>query len=60
MTATGEAPTPSRGRGRPAIGDRIELRLPADVLSALDVEAAELGWKRAELIRWIVADRYGN
>jgi hypothetical protein len=52
------APVPTRGRGRPAIGDRIELRLPADVLAALDAEAVELGMKRAELIRWIVTDRY--
>jgi hypothetical protein len=48
----------TRGRGRPAIGGRVELRLPAGVLEALDAEAAELGWKRAELVRWIVATRY--
>ena len=60
MTTPDTTPAPTRGRGRPAIGDRIELRLPADVLAAVDAEAAELGWKRAELVRWIVTERYGN
>jgi hypothetical protein len=46
------------GRGRPTTGTKIQVRLPPDVLAALDAEAAELGWKRAELMRWIVAERY--
>ena len=52
---TSTAPAPARGRGRPAIGDRIELRLPAALLAAVDQRAAEAGCKRAELLRWIVA-----
>jgi hypothetical protein len=28
------------------------------VLAAVDTEAAEVGWKRAELLRWIVEQRY--
>jgi hypothetical protein len=40
--------------GRPAIGDRIELRLPPDVLELVDRTAAAIGVKRAELIRSIV------
>jgi hypothetical protein len=28
------------------------------VLAAVDAEALELGWKRAELIRWIIEQRY--
>ena len=48
-----------RGRGRPPIGERVELRLPPDVLAAVDAEAVELGWKRAELLRAIVCDHYG-
>jgi hypothetical protein len=47
-----------QGPGRPATGERVEVRLPPEVLAAVDAEAAELGWKRAELLRWIVAERY--
>jgi hypothetical protein len=46
------------GRGRPQIGSVVELRLPADLLAAVESEATALGWKRAELLRWIVAERY--
>jgi hypothetical protein len=46
-------------RGRPAIPGRVvEVKLPDDVLAALEAEAAELGWKRGALARWIIADRY--
>lgn len=58
--STDETPATARGRGRPPIGDRVELRLPADVLAAVDAEAEQLGWKRAELLRWIIEDRYQN
>jgi hypothetical protein len=63
MNALRETTTPTaaaRGRGRPPIGERIELRLPPDVAAALDAEAASLGYKRAELARWIIAERYGK
>jgi hypothetical protein len=46
------------GRGRPRTGTKVEVRLPPEVLAAVDAEAVELGWKRAELLRWIVAERY--
>jgi hypothetical protein len=49
------------GRGRPEtkiIGRVVEVKLPGDVLDALDAEADELGWKRAALARWIIAERY--
>jgi hypothetical protein len=49
-----------RGRGRPQIGDRVELRLATEVLAAVDKEAIDLGWKRAELLRWIITDRYAD
>jgi hypothetical protein len=48
----GEAMTASqRGRGRPSEGERVEVRLPADLLAELDAAAAELGWTRAVMIR---------
>ena len=50
----------TRGRGRPTIGPAIDIRLPVEMLAAVDAEAAELGWTRAELIRWIVTERYEN
>jgi hypothetical protein len=48
-----------KGRGRPAVGPVIEVRLPDSVLAALEAEAVECSMKRAELVRWIVAERYG-
>lgn len=47
-----------RGRGRPPVGPAIEVRLPPAVVAALEAEAAERGWKRAELLRWIVEQHY--
>jgi hypothetical protein len=50
---------PVTPRGRPAIPGRVvEVKLPDDALAALEAEAAELGWKRGALARWIIADRY--
>jgi hypothetical protein len=49
------------GRGRPEtkiVGRVVEVKLPDDVLAALEQEAAELGWKRGALARWIIAERY--
>ncbi len=44
-----------RGRGRPPVGERVEVRIPADDLAALDVIAAERDATRAELVREAVA-----
>lgn len=44
-------PAPRRGRGRPAIGDRVSVILPRDLLADLDAEAAARGTTRAEEIR---------
>lgn len=38
-------------RGRPAIGERVELRIPPPLLARVDAEAARLGVSRAEAIR---------
>jgi hypothetical protein len=40
-----------RGRGRPPVGERIEVRLPADVLAVFDGAAGEYGTTRAAVIR---------
>ena len=47
----------TRGRGRPAIGERIEVRLEPELLELLDAEAQRLGCKRAELVRQLLAER---
>ena len=47
-----------RGRGRPPVGPRIDIRLSAAVLAVLDAEAAELDVTRAELVRSIIDARY--
>lgn len=44
-----------RGRGRPPIGERVEVRLPADMLAAIDQHAANNGMTRAEAIRDLLA-----
>lgn len=45
-------------RGRPPVGDRIEVRLPADVLHDLDTDATELRVSRAEVVRRIIRRFY--
>lgn len=47
------------GRGRPAIGERVEVRIPPDLLARLDAEAARQGITRAELVRDIVKEKVG-
>lgn len=47
------------GRGRPAIGERVEVRIPPDALARLDAEAARQGITRAELVRDIVKEKVG-
>lgn len=43
--------TEKRGRGRPAIGTRVHVHVPDDVLADVDREAAERGTTRADEIR---------
>jgi Ribbon-helix-helix protein, copG family len=45
------APTITRGRGRPSTGTRIEVRLPDDLIAAVDAAAAVEDATRAEMIR---------
>lgn len=45
-----------RGRGRPAIGDRVEIRLTPDQLAEVDRLAGEHGLPRSEMLRQLVDD----
>jgi predicted DNA-binding protein len=40
--------------GRPSTGERIEVRIPADVLDVIDAEADQLETTRAAIIREIL------
>lgn len=46
-------------RGRPAIGERVELRIPADMLARIDARAERDGISRAEAIRRALQETYG-
>lgn len=50
---------PKRSRGRPSEGERVEVRIPANLLAHLDREAKKVGVSRAEQIRRILSFRYG-
>ncbi|MCX4966983.1 ribbon-helix-helix protein, CopG family [Streptomyces sp. NBC_00654] len=45
---------PTSVGGRPAVGTKVETRLPDDVLAALDARAAAEGTSRAQMIRSLV------
>jgi hypothetical protein len=48
--------TAARGRGRPPVGERIEVRLPADVVARIDRLAEEFEQTRAETLRAIIIE----
>lgn len=53
----------TRRRGRPAIGEPVQVRLPETLLDSLDEYAARNNWTRAEAVRNLVRvglrrDRY--
>jgi len=43
--------TPARRAGRPAVGTRVPVRLPVDLLGDIDRRARVLGRSRASVIR---------
>ena len=47
-------------RGRPAIGERVELRIPADMLARIDARAERDGISRAEAIRRALQEADGT
>lgn len=49
-------PPRHRSRGRPAVGERIAVRLPADLLGVIDARAAASGQSRAGAIRGLLSD----
>lgn len=50
----------SRRPGRPAIGVRVPVRLPDDLLSEVDQRARILGRSRASVIRSLLLDALGH
>lgn len=50
--------TVKRGRGRPTEGERVDTRIPADLLKRIDRDAKKGGVSRAEQIRRIIAAHY--
>lgn len=42
------------GRGRPPIGERVDVRLPADLLGYVDAWRADLGISRAAMLRHLL------
>ena len=44
------------GRGRPPVGPRVNIRIPVEVIAALDAEAERLGVNRSELVRRILCE----
>jgi hypothetical protein len=51
--------TLQRGPGRPAVGVRVPVRLPADVLHEVDRRARILGRSRAAVIRSLLEEALG-
>ena len=45
-----------RPRGRPPVGDRIAVRLPAELLALVDARAAAAGSSRASAVRELLAE----
>jgi metal-responsive CopG/Arc/MetJ family transcriptional regulator len=46
-------------RGRPSVGSRVSVRLPADLLARVDARAAAIGESRASVVRDLLADALG-
>ena len=49
-------PVPARARGRPAVGERVSVRLPQGLLRLVDDRAATGGQSRAETIRSLLIE----
>ena len=56
QAALDELGLPQAGKGRPPEGVKVQVRIPAVVLTVLDLEADMHGISRAELIRGIVGE----
>lgn len=48
----------TRGPGRPPEGRPVKVRIPDELLDALDAAATLAGVSRAEMVRRVLADRY--
>lgn len=47
-----------RGRGRPPEGERVEVRIPADLLADIDAMADSMEITRAAAIRLLLSGEY--
>lgn len=54
MTTDTPPPPVARGRGRPPVGVRVDVRLPTDVLAEVDAAATDEGVPRAEMLRRLI------
>lgn len=59
MMSHGEIEALKRGPGRPEIGPAIQVRLPEDLLAAVDARADAEGVSRAEMVRMLLAEALG-
>lgn len=50
------SPEPKRGRGRPSTGTVVQVRIPRDVLAAVDRRADAEGTSRAAVVRHLLAE----
>jgi metal-responsive CopG/Arc/MetJ family transcriptional regulator len=55
MTEPAAPPAAKRGRGRPAIGARVHVHLPPDLLAEVDRQADAAHMTRAQMIRALVS-----
>ena len=49
-----------RGRGRPSEGRPVQVRIPEDLLDALDLDAQDRGLSRAAMLRRVLTARYSD
>jgi len=47
------------GKGRPPTGQRVDVRIPAELVAKLDKHAAEIHRTRADVIRLVILSYYG-
>lgn len=48
------------GRGRPPVGERVDVRLPADLLDYIDTCAKTIGVSRAAMVRHLLQHGMDN
>lgn len=46
--------------GRPPVGPQVKVRLPAELLAAVDAAAVERGVTRSEMVRLVLLDWWAS